>query len=449
MTNLTPVDALTGMLKGQSANWNASCILVSQVYFLDIEKESQVCYQARFEINQSMGTHADKSQEQTGKSAEYTGAQKEGGEATFYFEDNRIATVDQRKLQALADGSPQVEQTAQLQAITDHHTASQVFPSQREANRTGLPDGLKWGLEKLSGFPMDDVKVHYHSDKPAQLQAHAYAQGTDIHLASGQEKHLPHEAWHVVQQKQGRVRPTMQTRGVSINHDERLEQEADRMGQQVLRTGEEIGNPAAHQSVMPEQSSGTVQRQAVVQRVFDDWIIEQIVEQAAEIHAAFQNLAEQQTEWHVMLKYLTRIGVKDPAAADVEDLMARVRQANPDQASDDEASSGEERLTDAEAAELAQAHGWEEVSGQLEMNKKQTQAGKSHAPKGRVFTDGKGNFWGADNSMHATGAVWKYWTGKPKNLTYKGNVTDADPTTPVERGAQRTMSKKEKRKQQK
>ncbi|MEM7041075.1 MAG: DUF4157 domain-containing protein [Bacteroidota bacterium] len=37
-------------------------------------------------------------------------------------------------------------------------------------------------------------------------QAHAYDQGTDIHIGPGQEKHLPHEAWHVVQQKQGRVR---------------------------------------------------------------------------------------------------------------------------------------------------------------------------------------------------------------------------------------------------
>ena len=27
----------------------------------------------------------------------------------------------------------------------------------------------------------------------------AYAQGSDIHLAPGQEQHLPHEAWHVVQ----------------------------------------------------------------------------------------------------------------------------------------------------------------------------------------------------------------------------------------------------------
>lgn len=35
-----------------------------------------------------------------------------------------------------------------------------------------------------------------------------YSQGTDIHIGPGQEKHLPHEAWHVVQQKQGRVKPT-------------------------------------------------------------------------------------------------------------------------------------------------------------------------------------------------------------------------------------------------
>ncbi len=59
---------------------------------------------------------------------------------------------------------------------------------------------------------MQYVKVHYDSAQTAQLNAHAYAQGTNIHVASGQEKHLPHEAWHVVQQKQGRVNPTTQAR---------------------------------------------------------------------------------------------------------------------------------------------------------------------------------------------------------------------------------------------
>ncbi|GLR16540.1 eCIS core domain-containing protein [Portibacter lacus] len=101
-------------------------------------------------------------------------------------------------------------------------------------NNTGLPKQLKSGVENLSGFSLDDVKVHYNSDKPAQLQAHAYAQGTDIHLASGQEKHLPHEAWHVVQQKQGRVKPTIQMKAFSINDDAGLEKEADVMGEKAM-----------------------------------------------------------------------------------------------------------------------------------------------------------------------------------------------------------------------
>ena len=60
--------------------------------------------------------------------------------------------------------------------------------------------------EELS---MDDVKVQYNDDKPVQLNAQAFAQGTDIHISPGQEKHLPHEAWHVTQQKQGRIQPSM------------------------------------------------------------------------------------------------------------------------------------------------------------------------------------------------------------------------------------------------
>ncbi|CAD0009125.1 eCIS core domain-containing protein [Flavobacterium salmonis] len=107
---------------------------------------------------------------------------------------------------------------------------------QRKKNNTGLPDNLKSGIENLSGHSMDDVKVHYNSNKPAQLNAHAYAQGTDIHVASGQEKHLAHEAWHVVQQKQGRVKPTLQMRGkVNVNDDKVLENEADVMGAKALQ----------------------------------------------------------------------------------------------------------------------------------------------------------------------------------------------------------------------
>src|SRR6201999_1956312 len=83
----------------------------------------------------------------------------------------------------------------------------------RAPNRTGLPDGLKAGVEARSGLSLDRVRVHYNSEQPAQLNAHAYTRGSDIHVAPGQERHLAHEAWHVVQQAQGRVRPTMSVAG--------------------------------------------------------------------------------------------------------------------------------------------------------------------------------------------------------------------------------------------
>ncbi len=114
-------------------------------------------------------------------------------------------------------------------------------PIQQKKNNTGLPDNLKSGVENLSGVSLNDVKVHYNSPKPATLQAHAYAQGTDIHVAPGQEKHLAHEAWHTVQQKQGRVKPTLQMKqGVPVNDDVGLEAEADQMGAKALQTGNEM-----------------------------------------------------------------------------------------------------------------------------------------------------------------------------------------------------------------
>jgi len=148
---------------------------------------------------------------------------------------NRTHAIALTSLQAKADSSPQVEQATQLQASADLFTRPEESV-QRKENNTGLPDNLKSGIENLSGISMDDVKVHRNSDKPAQLNAHAYAQGTDIHLGTGQEKHLPHEAWHVVQQKQGRVQPTKQLKGkVNVNDDSKLEKEADIMGNRALQ----------------------------------------------------------------------------------------------------------------------------------------------------------------------------------------------------------------------
>jgi hypothetical protein len=124
--------------------------------------------------------------------------------------------------------------TVQRQGIEEEDMLQGKFeqaPVQRQStNQTGLPDSMKANLESTSGMSMDDVRVHYNSSKPAPLQAHAYTQGTDIHVAPGQEKHLGHEAWHVVQQKQGRVQPTMSLNGKPVNDNAGLEREADVMG---------------------------------------------------------------------------------------------------------------------------------------------------------------------------------------------------------------------------
>jgi hypothetical protein len=219
------------------------------------------------------------------------------------FSDNRESTLASLPLQAMMANSPQQQKLKSAAQLTVSspvqqklNTSAQNFanksepmqrmddeeplqgkfeiesePAQLEAtseaprpNNTGLPDNLKAGIENLSGMSMDHVKVHYNSDKPAQLQAHAYAQGSEIHVAPGQEKHLPHEAWHVVQQAQGRVRPTMQMKGdMQVNDDTGLEAEADLMGSNAFNTGIQLiayGHPSLKATQHTHTSKGVLQR---------------------------------------------------------------------------------------------------------------------------------------------------------------------------------------------
>jgi hypothetical protein len=104
----------------------------------------------------------------------------------------------------------------------------------RTDGAAALPESLKAGVKSLSGIAIDDVNVHYNSPQPAEVQALAYTQGTDIYVAPGQEHHLAHEAWHVVQQKQRRVQPISPTEGVVINDDPGLEDEAEEMGTKAI-----------------------------------------------------------------------------------------------------------------------------------------------------------------------------------------------------------------------
>lgn len=180
---------------------------------------------------------------------------KEAGD----FVDRRAQLAQQSALLQMIDASPRIVQQKALADMT--------------ANRTGLPDGLKAGIESLSGMSMDHVRVHYNSAQPAQLNALAYAQGSEIHVGPAQEQHLAHEAWHVVQQAQGRVKPTLQMRdGVQVNDDHDLEHEADVMGAKALQM--KTAPRAMPLTDIPHQlarHSAPIQRQQdVVQREGED-----------------------------------------------------------------------------------------------------------------------------------------------------------------------------------
>lgn len=133
----------------------------------------------------------------------------------------------------------------------------------RKKSGNGLPEPLRNGIENLSGYSMEHVNVHYNSSRPAQLQAHAYAQGSDIYIAPGEQQYLPHEAWHVVQQMQGRVRPDIQLSGMHVNLDEGLEREADVMGARSLQN-----QSVSLHSPAPVKISGP----GVIQGGWENWL---------------------------------------------------------------------------------------------------------------------------------------------------------------------------------
>ena len=153
-------------------------------------------------------------------------------------------TIGNRAVQRLLNSKlekPEVNPQNSTSPAFARATSSSETPAHPQSGgvktecRTGMAPSLKAGLEAFSGMDLSGVRVHINSSKPAQLDALAYTQEQDIHVGPGQEAHLPHEGWHVVQQMQGRVKPMVQTKGVSINDDEVLEREADVMGAKALQ----------------------------------------------------------------------------------------------------------------------------------------------------------------------------------------------------------------------
>lgn len=204
---------------------------------------------------------ADKTQENKSQVVANEISQKQRRDkSTFQFVDNQPEAITQRKLQRMANNSLHGKRAVQLQAMANRHSLQQ--PIQKKENNTGLLDKLKSSIENLSGYSMNDVKEHRNSDKPAQL--HAHVQGTDIHLGPGQEK-------------QGRVKPTMQMKvNLNINDAAGLEKEAVVMGANALQMKPQDNKINALINTFDHRNSGI--RNGVVQLEKGDEIWNQIDE---------------------------------------------------------------------------------------------------------------------------------------------------------------------------
>ncbi|WP_051312901.1 eCIS core domain-containing protein [Sporocytophaga myxococcoides] len=141
------------------------------------------------------------------------------------------------------------------------------YDTGRETASDKLPSTVQAKMETSFGEDFSNVNIHKASSQSKDLNALAYTQGNDIHFAPGQyntesqkgQELLGHELTHVVQQREGRVQPTVQKKGVGINDDKGLEKEADEMGEKAAK-GIAQSSRLASQSAEP--SGSIVQKQA-------------------------------------------------------------------------------------------------------------------------------------------------------------------------------------------
>lgn len=162
------------------------------------------------------------------------------------MEDNRTEAAIQARLVETLQRAPEDEDellqgkfVAQRDIDEEDELLQGRFVTQKqEENHTGIPNDVKQRMETSFGTDFSSVRVHSDSSKAPEVGALAFTQGTDIHFAPGQFKPetssgqqlLGHELAHVVQQSEGRVQPTTEIAGMSVNDDVSLEHEADVLG---------------------------------------------------------------------------------------------------------------------------------------------------------------------------------------------------------------------------
>jgi hypothetical protein len=172
-------------------------------------------------------------------------------------------------------GNSQSEAAPPLQRRADGGAERSVEQLSHEgAQAGGIPSPVLGRMEHALGQDFSNVRLHRNSSKASEMGALAYTQGDEVHLAPGQfqpdtapgQQLLGHELTHVAQQRQGRVRPTMQLKGVGINDDDSLEREADTIGMMAASANADNRSEARRDYAQPSSvgASPPVQRKLFI-----------------------------------------------------------------------------------------------------------------------------------------------------------------------------------------
>ena len=155
-------------------------------------------------------------------------------------------TVGNRVVQRMLHSANVIQRTEEIDPLKGHSLSRRS---------SGLPDNLKPGIESLSGMGMGAVRTHYNSARP-DVFAEAFAQRPDIHVGPYAEDLIPHEAWHVVQQRQGRIRFLQAKLAVGPANDH-YEREADRVAASVMQKSEPSAPQIQRQGLEEEETIQT------------------------------------------------------------------------------------------------------------------------------------------------------------------------------------------------
>ncbi len=185
-----------------------------------------------------------------------------------------VQKQEEEELQAKLQQKPE-EEEKQLKKSSDSEPSGTKGGS---GSTTSMPEDVQAKMENSFGTSFSGVNIHQNDNSATEMGALAYTQGDNVHFAPGQynpasskgQELLGHELTHVVQQRQGRVQPTKQGKGMSVNDSPSLEQEADVMGK---KAAEGKNN---HLPINRRAFNGIQKKEAIIQKLSVDDITEEM-----------------------------------------------------------------------------------------------------------------------------------------------------------------------------